>query len=54
MSKVLIRSVKTIMFFYVLRLFIGKKQDLSEKKMSIYHAPLPPLLYTKICATPTA
>jgi hypothetical protein len=30
--------------FHVLGLFMAKKHDLSEKKFSVCHAPLPPLL----------
>jgi hypothetical protein len=30
--------------FHVLGLFMSKKHDLSDKKMSVCHAPLPPML----------
>jgi hypothetical protein len=45
--------------FHVLVLFMAKKHDLSDKKISVCHAPLPlplplPLQFAYIFATPTA
>jgi hypothetical protein len=37
--------------FHVLVLFMAKKHDLSDKKISVCHAPLP---FVNICTTPTA
>jgi hypothetical protein len=37
--------------FHVLVIFMAKKHDLSDEKISVCHAPLP---FTKICTTPTA
>jgi hypothetical protein len=39
-------------WFSLLNTFYGKKHDLSEKKISVCHAPLPP--FAKICTTSTA
>jgi hypothetical protein len=38
--------------FHVLGFFMAKKHDLSEKKISVCHAPLPPVL-DEICLDAT-
>jgi hypothetical protein len=40
--------------FHVLGLFMAKKHDLSEKKISVCHAPRAVAVERKICATLTA
>jgi hypothetical protein len=47
MREVLV-SCRDIADFHVLGLFMAKKHDLSEQKISVCHAPLPPLL-DEIC-----
>jgi hypothetical protein len=46
---------KIIADFHVLGLFMAKKHDLSDKTISVCHAPSPPLPpFAQICVTPTA